>query len=136
MTRRTTTRIICNTLFIIFSYVFIIVWRCKCRTIIHITKEIKRKISIYLTFLKQRKEIGLQFNTSTGGGFKKKARIDELPDFDNKHICLVIIPHLTVRFSTYCIIPPNARWSKSKLMLMKIDFHTHETKFSRRGNIF
>ena len=27
-------------------------------------KEIKRKISIYLTFLKQRNKIGLQFNTS------------------------------------------------------------------------
>ena len=27
-------------------------------------------------------------------------------------------------------------WSKSKLMFMKIDFHTLETEFSCKGNIF
>lgn len=39
-------------------------------------------------------------------------------------------------FYTYCMFFLNTRWFKSKLMRMKIHFHTHKTEISRKGNIF
>ena len=60
MTRRTTTRIICNTLFIISCLYF--VRRCKCRTIIVTSKGFKRNFFLFLSIINKNNILRLHFN--------------------------------------------------------------------------